>query len=99
MEMSSTSLLSHLHPDNPHTPYGATYSSFHLRPLLLLRTALQQERSIAHALHPWCLLGKPEPSCDIWEAGSPCCASASAPTPEAAELGQRPSFPVLHSQL
>lgn len=67
----------YLHPGNPHTSYGVIYSSFHLRTLVLLRTALQQERSTVYALYTWSLLGKPEPSFDVWEAGPPCCASAS----------------------
>lgn len=41
---------------------------------------------------PWSLLGKWEPSLDIWEAGSPCCASVFPPAPKAVELGPRPAL-------
>lgn len=30
---------------------------------------------------------------NIWEAGSPCCASAVPAAPKAVELGQRPALP------
>lgn len=72
-------------------------SSVDFRALVLLRMLQTLDCITARKRHcicfvPWSLFGEQESSLDIWEAGSPCCASAFPPAPKAVELEQRPAL-------